>query len=60
MSEWRHFVKLCKTEKWYNILVLCVTFILTVVKDLVVAIAVGLALHVIFVLINKLCSKRKV
>ena len=60
MSEWRHFVKLCKAEKWYNILVLCVTFILTVVKDLVVAIAVGLALHVIFVLINKLCSKRKV
>lgn len=58
MSEWRHFVKLCKTEKWYNILVLCVTFILTVVKDLVVAIAVGLALHVIFILINKIRSKK--
>lgn len=58
MSEWRHFVKLCKTEKWYNILVLVVTFVLTVVKDLVVAIAVGLALHLIFVLINKIKAKK--
>ncbi len=57
MSEWRYFVKLCKTEKWYNILVLCVTFMLTVVKDLVVAIAVGLALHVIFILIQKISKK---
>ena len=58
MSEWRHFVKICKTEKWYNILVLAVTFILTVVKDLVVAIAVGLALHLIFVLVNKIKAKK--
>ncbi len=60
MSEWRHFVKLCKTEKWYNILVLVVTFVLTVVKDLVVAIAVGLALHLIFILINKIKAKKQV
>ncbi len=59
MSEWRHFVKLCKTEKWYNIMILVVTFLLTVVKDLVVAIAVGLALHLIFVLIEKIKAKKE-
>ncbi len=59
MSEWRGFVKLCKTEKWYNVLVLIVTFLLTVIFDLVVAIAVGLVLHFAFVLINKFFFKKK-
>ncbi len=57
MSEWRHFVKICKTSKWHEILVLVVTFALTVIFDLVVAIAVGLAIYVAFVVIEKLKSK---
>lgn len=59
MSEWRKFVKLVKTEKWMGILVLVLTFILTVVFDLVVAIAVGLSLHFLFFLIGKLAKKNK-
>ena len=58
MSEWRKFVKLVKTEKWMGILVLVLTFILTVVFDLVVAIAVGLSLHFLFFLIGKLTKKK--
>lgn len=48
MSEWRGFVKLCKTAPATDILVLVVTFVLTVVFDLVVAIAVGMVLAVVF------------
>ena len=48
MSEWRHFVKLCKTAPLTDILVLVTTFALTVVFDLVVAIAVGMVLAVVF------------
>ncbi len=48
MSEWRSFVKLCKTAPLTDILVLVVTFVLTVVFDLVVAIAVGMLLAVVF------------
>ncbi len=59
MSEWRKFVKLVKTEKWMGILVLVLTFVLTVVFDLVVAIAVGLSLHFIFFLIGKFAKKAK-
>ena len=44
MSEWRRFVKICKTAPPSDIIVLVVTFVLTVVFDLVVAIAVGLIL----------------
>ena len=47
MSEWRHFVKLCKTAPKSDILVLVTTFVLTVVFDLVVAIAFGLILAVV-------------
>ncbi len=47
MSEWRGFVKLCKTAPLGDILVLVVTFVLTVVFDLVVAIAVGMVLAVV-------------
>ena len=57
MSEWKKFVKMIKTEKIGGILVLVVTFLLTVIFDLVVAIAVGIALAVIFNLINKLTKK---
>ena len=44
MSEWRHFVHLCKTAPKSDILVLVLTFTLTVVFDLVVAIGVGMVL----------------
>ena len=44
MSEWRHFVHLCKTAPKSDIIVLVLTFVLTVVFDLVVAIGVGMVL----------------
>lgn len=47
MSEWRHFVKICKTAPAGDILVLVLTFGLTVAFDLVVAIAVGLVVAVV-------------
>ena len=59
MSEWRHFVSICKNAPIYEILVLILTFVLTVVFDLVVAIAVGLAVHYLIVIIKKLSQKKK-
>lgn len=47
MSEWRHFVHICRFSALSDILVLVVTFVLTVAFDLVVAIAVGLVLAAI-------------
>lgn len=47
MCEWRQFVKICKTAPKSDILVLVVTFVLTVVFDLVVAIAVGMIIAVV-------------
>lgn len=58
MCEWREFVHICKTEKWTTVLVLVLTFLLTVIFDLVVAIAVGLAVHYLFVLLKKYCKKK--
>ena len=58
MSEWRHFVSICKKEPIYETFVLVLTFVLTVVFDLVVAIAVGLAVHYLIVLIKKLAEKK--
>ncbi len=50
MSEWRHFAALCKTAPKSDIAVLVLTFVLTVVFDLVVAIEVGMLLAVILFL----------
>ncbi|MBQ2897172.1 MAG: STAS domain-containing protein [Clostridia bacterium] len=47
MSEWRQFVKICKTAPKSDIAVLALTFVLTVVFDLVVAIEIGLLVAVI-------------
>ena len=47
MSEWRKFVHLCKTAPKSDILVLVLTFVLTVMFDLVVAIEVGMVLTAI-------------
>ena len=46
MCEWRQFVKICKTAPKSDISVLILTFVLTVVFDLVVAIEVGLLVAV--------------
>lgn len=58
MSEWRHFVSICKKAPIYETAVLVLTFVLTVAFDLVVAIAVGLVLHYAIVIIRKLCKKK--
>ena len=47
MSEWRHFVRICRFSPKSDIFVLVVTFVLTVAFDLVVAIAVGIVLAAI-------------
>lgn len=57
MSEWRKFVKICKTEKWTEILVLVLTFALTVIFDLVVAIITGMIVYYVLKLINKIIKK---
>ena len=59
MSEWREFVAVIKTKKWNDILVLVLTFALTVIFDLVKAIAVGLALHYAILLAFSLIKKHK-
>ncbi len=58
MSEWRSFVKIIKTKKVFDIIVLVLTFVLTVVFNLVIAIAVGLVLHYAFILIQKYTAKK--
>ena len=50
MSEWKKFVSIVKTAPKSDIIVLVVTFVLTVVFDLVVAIAVGLVLAAILLI----------
>ncbi len=50
MCEWRQFVRICRTAPKSDILVLVLTFVLTVVFDLVVAIEVGMILSAILFL----------
>ncbi len=57
MSEWKKFVEIFKLKDFSNILVLMVTFILTVVFDLVVAIVAGIILHIVLLLIKKFTQK---
>lgn len=59
MSEWRKFLSILKTKNVCNIIVLVITFMLTVIFDLVVAIAVGLAVHLVLLGIRKLTEKKK-
>ncbi len=47
MSEWRQFVRICRRAPKSDILVLVLTFVLTVMFDLVVAIAIGMGVAVI-------------
>lgn len=57
MSEWRSFVKITKQKIVTDILIMVLTFLLTVIFDLVVAIIVGLALHFAILIIKKLIQK---
>ncbi len=59
MSEYKTFARLCKSAPWTEILVLALTFLLTVIFDLVVAIAAGLGLTLIFHFTKKLRDKQK-
>ena len=58
MSEWREIVAICKTKKILDINITLVTFAFTVIFDLVVAIAVGMALVLLFKLIEIIRSKK--
>ena len=58
MSEWRGFLKITKTKNATDIVLLFVTFALTVVFDLVVAIAVGVGIKLLLVLTEKLAKKK--
>ena len=44
MSEWKKFVSICKSAPKSDVIVLVLTFVLTVIFDLVVAIEVGMIL----------------
>ncbi len=59
MSEYKEFAAVIKERQIFEIIVLVVTFALTVIFDLVVAIVVGLAVHYVFVLINKFVNRAK-
>lgn len=54
MSEWRKFVEIIKSKNYADVLILVLTFMLTVIFDLVVAIAVCMVLHYIIVLLKKI------
>lgn len=58
MSEWRKFVEIIKAGKWTDSVVLILTFVLTVVFDLIVAICAGIALVLIFAIIDKIKLKK--
>lgn len=58
MSEWREIVAICKTKKIVDIFITFITFTFTVVFDLVVAIAVGMALVILFKLIDWVKNKK--
>ena len=57
MSEWRSFVKIIKQKNIIDILIMVLTFALTVIFDLVVAIIVSLALHFAIVAFKNLRKK---
>ena len=60
MSEWKKFVKIFKAKDIADIAVLVLTFALTVIFDLVVAIIAGVVLHVLLMLLKKLIKGRKI
>lgn len=58
MSEYKKFIKIIKTNPVRDIIVMVVTFVLTVVFDLVVAIEVGMLLVFLFYLEKKFLKKK--
>jgi SulP family sulfate permease len=58
MSEWREFIHICKTSPVGDIIVLVITFLLTIIFNLVIAIAVGLCLAAIFTVFRKIKAKK--
>ncbi len=60
MSEWREMKKIITTSPITDIIVAVVTFLFTVAFDLIVAIAVGIGLVLIFYVWSKIKSKRAV
>lgn len=60
MSEIPHFVHVVKDAPWYDVIVLLVTFLLTVFIDLVVAVTVGVTLAILFIVVRtKQVTKEK-
>ena len=57
MSHWHAFVEIIREKNVVDILVLVLTFALTVIFDLVVAIAVGMGLYYIIFFAKKLIKK---
>ncbi len=57
MSEWRKFVEIFKEKKLKSISVLMLTFVFTVIFDLVVAIVAGIALYLIISVVERLIKK---
>ena len=57
MSEWRNFLHIVKSKKIISIILLVLTFLLTVIFDLVVAIAICMALHLVILVVKKLLKK---
>jgi SulP family sulfate permease len=59
MSEWRSFVRIFRSRRGIDILALVVTFVLTVVFNLVVAIIAGMVLYYLLRLISHLATKKQ-
>ena len=59
MSEWRSFVAIFRSHRAIDILALVVTFVLTVVFNLVVAIIAGMVLYYVLRLIAHLVTKKQ-
>lgn len=59
MSEWRKFVSICKTRVFRDISVLIITFALTVIFDLVVAIVAGMIIYYLLLFIEIIIKKGK-
>lgn len=59
MSEWREFVQICTKESKWDVLVLVLTFLLTVIFDLVVAIIIGLLVHYVIFFTQKIIAYKK-
>ena len=59
MSEWREFLHIIKEKHWADTLILVLTFALTVIFDLVVAIVTGLILHYVILFTKKIIANYK-